>query len=111
MDFGVVILDWWIVAAHRLLNGSTKEDFQFMDGPYCISIRAEDNFVFLSSKGVSDDWTASLEELISELLGGARLVTAELARLNIAHRERDILERKIEEMEKLRLSSEILRKH
>ena len=41
-DFTVVILDWWVVAALRLLKGEQQTiEVRFMEGPFLVGIEAQ----------------------------------------------------------------------
>ena len=84
MDFGVVIVDWWLAAAKRLLEGATEEELPFMDGPYRMFLRREANMLRVLTKDAPGDWTVPTEEFIDELMGAAATIGVELARLGIS---------------------------
>ena len=41
-DFTVVVLDWWVIAALRLLRGEQQAvEVRFMEGPFLVTIEAQ----------------------------------------------------------------------
>lgn len=83
IDFGSIVLDWWLIAATALLNSSREEDFVFMDGPYRLSVRSVGDLFHVSMSDTPDPWKVSQELLVGELLSGAKRVRAKLAELQI----------------------------
>lgn len=92
IDFGAVILGWWIVAGERLLRGSKEERFLFMDGPYELRARRQDSSLQISATYQPLLWTVPLQELMVELIRAADTVSQELLRLGIAEQDRRSLD-------------------
>lgn len=68
-DFVVIILDWWVEAAIRLLTGSSEyEEFPFMDGPFAMHVEV------LEEKECNVTWTHEEKEISSFTLGLDTLV-------------------------------------
>jgi hypothetical protein len=101
VDFGVAILGWWLVAAERLLRGSPKERFLFMDGPYELQVRQEHNLLHVSSPDLPEPWTAPLWQFIGEIIRAAESVSNELKRLGIAELERRGLDKGVKDLRAL----------
>ena len=99
-DFGVVILDWWIAATIRLLQGSRTEKFEFMDGPYSINAiyHRQSRMVELlpdtsqASWITSSKWNVSSNELVEELLRAANTVRTKLMQGEYGEKEQALLE-------------------
>ncbi len=52
LDFGCVILGWWIGAVLRMSAGTSEEELAFMDGPFTlIATRTEERLNIRSSEG------------------------------------------------------------
>lgn len=84
IDFGSIILSWWLVAATSLLNGSRAEEFLFMDGPYQLDVRAINDVYHISGSGSNLDWRIPRETLVRELLVATQHVSAKLRELGIS---------------------------
>ena len=87
MDFGSVILSWWLVAARSLLESAAKADFLFMDGPYCLEIRRVNDRVYVSAEDSSVQWQISTEDFAAELLRVADTIQKKFAELGISDKE------------------------
>lgn len=91
-DFGLVIIEWWLIAAKGLLAGASKQTFYFMDGPYALIVYPENNLFVVSLRGISDSWKIEREEFITELIHGANTICMELERLGLDESERKALQ-------------------
>lgn len=87
LDFGSVILDWWLIAATSLLHGALEEEFLFMDGPYALSVRSLDNQCHISMQGRSELWKVECASFMNELLSAANQTVAKLNELQIPDKE------------------------
>ncbi len=83
IDFGSVVLSWWLVAAASLLNGSRMEEFLFMDGPYQLDVRAINDVYHVSGSGSDFDWRVPRETFVRELLVAAERVSRKLGEFAI----------------------------
>jgi antitoxin YobK len=102
LDFGAVILGWWLGAATKLLEGSTEQKFSFMDGPFSLMARREGRLLRVSGETEPVDWTIPLEDVTAALLRAADEVHRELLRLDMAGEEREGLASGIQQLEQLR---------
>ena len=80
-DSVVVIMDWWIKAVIRILDGQTsREIMSFMDGPFEVVCERRDEFVeckFLEKRGrsvVCATWTGNLMKLVKNLFIVAKCI-------------------------------------
>lgn len=87
LDFGSVIIGWWLVAAKSLLEGATKAELQFMDGPYCIKVHRIDNIVHFSADKEAWVWRTPIDIFVTELLDVANKVQQKLVDLGISDQE------------------------
>lgn len=87
LDFGSVILGWWLMAATSLLRGSLEEEFLFMDGPYALSVRPLGNQYHISMEGRSELWKVERSSFMNELLSAANQTVAKLNELQIPDKE------------------------
>jgi hypothetical protein len=97
IDFGLVILGWWLGIADRLWQGIQEEDFFFMDGPYSIKAiqhQAED-VVELIPRGLDVTCRTSLAQLSDELIHAANEVCSVLAQTEGSEVHRVVLEKGI----------------
>lgn len=85
LDFGAVILLWWVSAILRLFGGSREEDLVFMDGPFRVRVRRDraSDAVALVPEGVSFTWRATLGDLARALICAIETAADEMARLQI----------------------------
>ncbi len=87
LDFGSVILGWWLMTATSLVRGSLEEEFLFMDGPYALSVRSRNNLYHISMEGRSESWTVERTSFMNELLSAANQTVAKLNELQIPDKE------------------------
>lgn len=100
-DFGVVILGWWLVDVRGLVRGADQEEFLFMDGPFSLLTRRNEDTLHISLKRDTAQWTVPLKQFISEIVRGAETVRAELVRLDIAPDDQRMLTNGIEALQAL----------
>jgi hypothetical protein len=87
LDFGSVVLSWWLVAAKSLLEGATEAEFSFMDGPYCLRASRIVDLLYFSVDDQSWQGRIPVEVFAAELVKAARQVQNKLAKLNISDKE------------------------
>jgi hypothetical protein len=97
-DFGPTILGWWLVAAKRLLQGSRTEQFLFMDGSYELQVQRQNGLLSISSPDLNTEWVVPLDEFITELVRATEYASRELRRLRMAQRERESLEKGLDDL-------------
>jgi hypothetical protein len=83
MDFGAVIVPWWLVNSHDMILGSEGARFSFMDGPYSIVAKRDDSQLRLSFRGQPDIVAVAVLPFIDSLLTAARALCRELDRRGI----------------------------
>jgi hypothetical protein len=97
-DFVVVILNWWIAALQKILQGE-KAELRFMDGPYWISVVPQGPTILLQctedrdGAGVLYEVDVGIESFKRELLSFAR-------RLWNAYRQANIQASELDEIKK-----------
>ena len=84
VDFGSVVLGWWLVAARLLVEGAPEAEFLFMDGPYRLNARRFGNQLHFSAEGEAWLWRVSTETFVSELLEAAAEVKRKFSELGIS---------------------------
>jgi len=72
IDFGTVLLNWWIQVCEQLGDGAMFGTFMFMDGPYeIVAMRSKGGMIALRPNGAYDDgrteWTVTLLDLVNAL--------------------------------------------
>lgn len=82
-DFGVVIMGWWVLAAQRLLRGSSEERFLFMDGPYELKAKRRDGQILVIGRDPDVEWEISMKALGDALLRAADIIGREFRRLEL----------------------------
>ena len=87
VDFGAVVLSWWIGALKRLLLGSVEERLSFMDGPLALTVRREGNTLNVTAPEFSSNWITSISEIVSEITNASTLVCSKLNELGISNDE------------------------
>lgn len=87
LDFGSVILSWWLVAAKSLLDGATEADFLFMDGPFRLHVRLIGNLLYVTPDDDSWQWRIATESFVAELLTAANRVQSKFAELGLSDTE------------------------
>lgn len=94
IDFGTVILPWWLRSSVELFEGAHTAEFLFMDGPY--GFRAEYDrklgVVKLLPRGQEWIWSVELDVLARELVKAANIVSRQLYVLHIGEMDRQSLE-------------------
>lgn len=94
VDFGAVLLAWWLAAGARLSASGGTEELQFMDGPYSVRVErpAGTDTVRLSAAAAALEWQLPFADFIGALTQAAEEVRRELARLDIAPEDQASLE-------------------
>ncbi len=87
LDFGSVIIGWWLVAAKLLLEGAIQAEFPFMDGPYRLKAHRTDNMVHFSADKEAWVWRTPIDTFVTELLDAADKVQQKLVDLGISDQE------------------------
>ena len=85
IDFGGVILGWWLVACRHLKKNSSC-DLMFMDGPYRMKAFNSSNETFIRCRnlgGTDYQWVTSYETLASEIRKTANHVSRHLQALSL----------------------------
>lgn len=103
MDFGAVILNWWIDGLLHLLNSGRCQEFLFMEGNYEIKIRhrRSSKMMELQPLGIETIWKISPEAIAESVLQAAETVIKKLAQLDIGKRERKALKNSAEQLRKV----------
>lgn len=92
-DFVIVILNWWLAALERLIQGQPKADLRFMDGPYWITAIAHGPSLLLrciedrTDAGPPYDVLVRVEDLKRELMTFARQLSNACAQAHIQSAE------------------------
>ena len=102
-DFGATIIGWWIMALLRLLNGETKEELDFMDGPFSLIVHysPSSGLVEVALKGEPKKYETTMEKLCKEILNGAGIACRKFQEMNIGERERRSLNLGSKELKKM----------
>lgn len=96
-DFVIVIVNWWLVALEQLLQGCKQVELRFMDGPYWITVIAQENAELLlrchedSRGGGVYEVIVDTEDLRRELTNLAEKVSRACAEAGIESSDLDDL--------------------
>jgi hypothetical protein len=85
-DFGADILSWWIVSTLSLSKGASEAEFMFMDGPYSLRIKNQNQLLTIIDRDDELRWNVSLKTVVEELISAAQLVVVKLQKLGIPDR-------------------------
>jgi hypothetical protein len=102
MDFGAILLGWWIVATLKLLRGERHQDLVFMDGPYRLSLELGDDgsTITCTAPNSTIRWITSLDELANEVRSSALAVIRQLEQFGIDQKERRALQIGLAQLQK-----------
>ncbi len=87
LDFGSVILSWWLAAAKSLLEGAVEAELDFMDGPFRLKASRAGNLLYVSADDQSWHWRPTMEAFAAELLRAANQVLRKFNDLGISDQE------------------------
>ncbi len=87
LDFGSVLLSWWLVAAKSLLDGATEAELPFMDGPFRLKVRRIGNLLHVSADDQPWQWRTPLKTFVAELLKATSQVQQKSLDLGVPDRE------------------------
>jgi len=87
LDFGSVVLSWWLVAAKSLVEGAAEVELPFMDGPFRLMIRSHGNMLSVTSDDYSWQWRTTMESFAFELLTATKHLQNKLTELGMADTE------------------------
>lgn len=94
VDFGSVILAWWMRAAVELFEGAHHTDFLFMDGPYGFQAQYQEasGLVLLKPRNQFWEWVVPLDTIAQELVKAGNRIIRELYEVNLGEEDRRSLE-------------------
>jgi hypothetical protein len=100
MDFGTVILGWWIVAVTKLAHGESPQELRFMDGPYCLTLELSKDGCALMCSNTKDSiyWEIDFLSFVSELKLAAHKVIRHLSNVGVDEKGRRSLQLGLESM-------------
>ena len=106
MDFGIVILSWWIAATNKLYSGSKREELIFMDGPYRLYLHSEVSELIVKSKDTHIEWRTTIEDLAFELIRVGDEICSVLDRMNVKDSDSKSLLNSLDKLKNNALSTE-----
>ncbi len=83
LDFGSVVLSWWLVATQQLLAGTSAVEFMFMDGPFELNVLPINNLARVTSIESDISWKMPTTTFVREILQAAERTANKLAELEI----------------------------
>ena len=83
IDFGVVLLNWWINGIGKLYDGSSREEFLFMDGPFSLYVTKTGPDLEIISRDMSIRWRATFPLLLEQMIHASTAVCEMHSSLNI----------------------------
>lgn len=94
IDFGPVILNWWLFALGELLSGARCRKLLFMDGPYAVAarFRRRTKTFELQPQGLDVTWDIPAGEVVEAVAGASERVANQLRRLEIGGAQQANLE-------------------
>jgi len=107
LDFGAVILGWWIVALMKLLAGEPRVELLFMDGPFALSVQRQPNGkeVLVTTKDGEASGIYRYSDLAQAVLRAANATCREFLAANVAVAERAALEADMHALKRAMLAS------
>ncbi len=87
LDFGSVLLSWWLMAAKSLLEGAAEADLSFMDGPFSLQARSLGNMLSVTASDQSWRWSVPIDVFVAEILRAADKVQQKFTQLGIPDRD------------------------
>lgn len=105
-DFGYVVLGWWRGTIIRLIEGENEDEFDFMDGPYCVKAKycrktGEVQLIPLDESAQEEGivWTTTITELITQLIQALYKTCKELKSRQLGEQEQDFMKAAISTLE------------
>lgn len=92
IDFGTVILDWWLIHAESLIRDGTPARLDFMDGPYCLHITRFGQVLRIEAEIHEFVWECTLQEFIKSMRTATWSVIRRLDDLGLEEHDRYWLE-------------------
>jgi hypothetical protein len=107
VDFGCIIIGWWVSSLIRFQRGSSRESFTFMDGPYSIDAQFDkvSGEVELKPKGTNLVWTIKITEIAENLLQIVESLQHVLVYSNISSKDQVAFEKYSEALRESFLAS------
>ncbi len=95
VDFGCIVLGWWVSTIIKLLRGDDEGNFAFMDGPYAIAVKInrESMELELMPKGINVAWKVHLTELIEVMIQAISVVYKEFVLREVQEEDKIILKK------------------
>jgi hypothetical protein len=69
IDFGCIIIGWWVTTVVKFLRGHDEGSFSFMDGPYALLAKfdRQTRIVTLHLQGTDKTWYVNIIEIMEAL--------------------------------------------
>ena len=103
LDFGGIVLGWWLMAFAKLRGGEEPQCLCFMDGPYELVVRTVEHMLVLRSDDNSIEWRVDVDEFEHELLRASELAIEAFREHGVAEVS-DTLELGVRELRQLQAS-------
>lgn len=78
VDFGAIVLGWWLHSVTELLKGNDGQDICFMDGPFFLRANIKDDMLCLKSDDDKVVWEVNKTEFAKELMRASNQMAKKL---------------------------------
>jgi hypothetical protein len=95
MDFGCVIIGWWVNTLVQLLQGSNEEKFSFMDGPYSLNAKFNQptGIVNLYPEGTDKTWSIDIIEILKSLSQSIDLICEKFEEEGLNEHDKEVFKK------------------
>lgn len=95
VDFGCILVGWWVSTVIKLLRGNSEGSFAFMDGPYSLLAKLDQNTQTLSlqPRGMNITWEMNFTELLVALSQAVSLIHEKLIEREVSEEDKTIFRR------------------
>lgn len=100
-DFGCVVIGWWVSTVIQFLAGENEGEFSFMDGPYSISAKynQDSEALVLFPEQTNSVWEIQLRIIINALISTVNYIYKKFSDNNVHEEDLLIFKQYLEALE------------